>query len=87
MSATENPENPPGYGEVIGGVVLYDPPAEVIEAACDAFFSDPEATWADAVRKGPALADEMRTRMRASIRAAITASSSLPPLPTAEETR
>lgn len=66
-------ENPPGYGETIGGVVLSDPPDSVIEAACEAYGETPDA-WSITKRFYPALAAEERKRMTAAIRAAVAAS-------------
>jgi len=43
-----------------------------VEAACDAFFSDPVMTWSLAIERSPELADEVRTRMRASLTAALS---------------
>jgi hypothetical protein len=45
---------------------------EAVEAACNAFFSDPAAPWSLAVEGAPTLADEVRRRMRASLRAALS---------------
>ncbi|AWB21190.1 hypothetical protein DA075_09925 [Methylobacterium currus] len=63
-------ENPPGYGDTIGGVVLYDPLPSTIEAACAAFWAD----WPRIAANAPAMADEHRSRMRAAIEAAVRAS-------------
>ncbi len=63
-------ENPPGYGETIGGVVLYDPLPSTIEAACAAFWPD----WFRIAANAPAMAEESRARMRVAIEAAVRAS-------------
>lgn len=63
-------ENPPGYGETIGGVVLYDPLPSAVEAACSAFWAD----WDRIAANAPDLAEKSRSRMRTAIEAAVRAS-------------
>lgn len=58
------PPNPPGYGEVVGGVALYDSPPAVVEAACRAYWP-----WWDDMFVSEM--DDHRIRMKAAIRAAI----------------
>lgn len=72
------PPNPPGYGEVVGGVVLYDSTPTVIEAACAAHWANDWETMSERMRI------DQRRRMKDAIRAAINTTCARAPSPTSE---
>lgn len=71
----EFPPNPPGYGDVIGGVVLFEPTDDVIEAACVAFHGSAEEWFHWRASRRPAEAEIFRWSIRKAITAAVEASS------------